>query len=197
MGITGWGIAVPRRTVTNAELAARFGVDEGWIVDRTGIHERRVVGPGESTASLAADAGRRALARAGLTGADIAHLLVATATPEQPCPATAAFVHHELGIAGSAQDFNAECSGAVYGLVTGSGLMALDPGPILLIGSDTHSLQVPPMIGTLRCSRAMVRAPSSYSRTPRAGCWDGTLGATARAGEASRYRQEVADCRRA
>ena len=142
--ITGWGLAVPQLAVSSAEIADRFGIDEHWIVSRCGIRSRRYVEAGQTTASLAIDAGRAALDRAGLTGADIAHLIVATATPEQLSPATSAFVHHGLGIAGSAHDVNAECSGFVYGLVTAAALMALDPRPILLIGSDTHSLTVNP-----------------------------------------------------
>lgn len=142
--ITGWGISVPEQVRTSVELAEHFGVDEHWIVSRCGIRERRIVGPGQTTASLAVEAGRRALDRAGLTGADIAHLIVATATPEQPSPATSAFVHHELGIAGSAHDVNAECSGFVYSMMTAAALIMLDPRPILVIGSDTHSLTVDP-----------------------------------------------------
>ncbi|MEV4970486.1 3-oxoacyl-ACP synthase III family protein [Streptomyces scopuliridis] len=142
--ITGWGMAVPERKVTSVELAERFGVDENWIVSRCGIRERRAVGPGQTTASLAVEAGRRALEKAGLTGGDIAHLIVATATPEQPSPATSAFVHHDLGIAGSAHDVNSECAGFVYGLVSAMALIAIDPRPILLIGSDTHTLTANP-----------------------------------------------------
>jgi 3-oxoacyl-[acyl-carrier-protein] synthase-3 len=142
--ITGWGTSVPENVLTSVQLAERFGVDENWVVSRCGIRERRIVGPGQTTASLAVEAGRRALERAGLTGDDIAHLIVATATPEQPSPATSAFVHHELDIAGSAHDVNAECSGFVYGMMNAAGLMTLDPRPILIIGSDTHSLTVNP-----------------------------------------------------
>lgn len=142
--ITGWGMAVPERIVTTTELADRFGVDEDWILSRCGIRERRAVDPGQTTASLAVEAGRRALDRAGLRGADIAHLIVATATPEQLSPATSAFVHHDLAVAGSAHDLNAECSGFVYGLITAAALMNIDPRPILLIGSDTHTLTVNP-----------------------------------------------------
>ncbi|MHA7290690.1 3-oxoacyl-ACP synthase III family protein [Arthrobacter sp. MDT3-24] len=142
--ITGWGVCVPDKTVSSAEIGAKFGVDEDWIVSRCGIRERRYVVDGETTASLAVEAGRRALEKAGLTGADVAHLIVATATPEQPSPATSAFVQHELGVAGSAHDINAECSGFVYGLIMASALMQIDPRPILLIGSDTHSLTTNP-----------------------------------------------------
>ncbi|MEO3870715.1 beta-ketoacyl-ACP synthase 3 [Nonomuraea sp. B12E4] len=142
--IAGWGMSVPEQVLTSVELAGRFGVDEEWIVSRCGIRERRIVGEGQTTASLAVEAGRRALEQAGLTGADIAHLVVATATPEQPSPATSAFVHHDLGIAGSAHDVNAECSGFVYAFVHAVALMAMDPRPILIVGSDTHSLTVRP-----------------------------------------------------
>ncbi|PPF66069.1 3-oxoacyl-ACP synthase [Rathayibacter tritici] len=142
--ITGWGMSVPQRVVTSAERAKAFGVDEDWIVSRCGIRERRWVEDGQTTSSLAVEAGRAALERAGLTGGDIAHLIVATATPEQPSPATSAFVHHELRIAGSAHDVNAECAGFVYGLITAAGLMKMDPRPILVIGSDTHSLTTNP-----------------------------------------------------
>ncbi|WP_265445328.1 3-oxoacyl-ACP synthase III family protein [Flexivirga meconopsidis] len=144
MQITGWGKAVPDRVVTNAELAEKFDIDEEWIESRCGIRERRWVRDGETTASLAVDAGRAALEHAGLTADDIAHLVVATATPEQPSPATSAFVQHELGVAGSAHDVNAECSGFMYGLVHAYALMRVDPRPILLIGTDTHSLTANP-----------------------------------------------------
>jgi 3-oxoacyl-[acyl-carrier-protein] synthase-3 len=142
--ISGWGVAVPERVVTSVELAERFGVDEDWIVSRCGIRERRAVDPGQTTATLAVEAGQRALDKAGLRGSDIAHLIVATATPEQLSPATSAFVHHELDIAGSAHDVNAECSGFVYGLMTAAAWLNIDRRPILLIGSDTHTLTVNP-----------------------------------------------------
>jgi 3-oxoacyl-[acyl-carrier-protein] synthase III len=142
--IAGWGKALPERVVTSVEIAERFGVDEDWIVSRCGIRERRFVSQGETTASLAVEAGRRALEKAGLTGEDIAHLIVASATPEQLSPATSVFVQHDLGVTGSAHDVNAECSGFVYGLITAAGLMTIDPRPILLIGSDTHSLTINP-----------------------------------------------------
>lgn len=142
--IAGWGAAWPEQVVGNAELAERFGVDEHWISSRCGIQERRWV-TDQTTASLAVDAGRAALDRAGLQPADVAHLIVATATPEQPSPATSAFVAKDLGITGSALDVNAECSGFVYGLVHALALMRIDPRPILLIGSDTHSLTANPL----------------------------------------------------
>lgn len=149
-GITGWGTAVPEQVLTSAELAGHLGVDEDWIVSRCGIRERRIVSAGQTTASLAVQAGRRAIERAGLAPSDIAHLVVATATPEQPSPATSAFVHHDLGLTGSAHDVNAECSGFVYALLHAVALQQLDPRPILVIGSDTHSLSVDPADRDLR-----------------------------------------------
>lgn len=140
IGIIGWGMYVPERTVTNAELAERFGLDDEWILRRTGIRERRVVGPGQTTASLAVEAGRRAIERAGVRPDQISHLILASGTPEQPSPATSAFVQHELGTAGGAHDVNAECASFAYGLIAAAGLIALDPRPVLLIGSDTHTL---------------------------------------------------------
>ncbi|WP_433087362.1 3-oxoacyl-ACP synthase III family protein [Dactylosporangium sp. CA-052675] len=149
-GITGWGTAVPEQVLASSELAGLLGVDEDWIVSRCGIRERRIVSPGQTTASLAVDAGRAAIARAGLTAADIAHLVVATATPEQPSPATSAFVAHDLGLKASAHDVNAECSGFVYALLHAVALMQLDPRPMLVVGSDTHSLSVDPADRDLR-----------------------------------------------
>jgi 3-oxoacyl-[acyl-carrier-protein] synthase-3 len=142
--IIGWGMHVPEHTITSSALAERFGVDEEWIVGRCGIRERRAVTDGQSTASLAIAAGKRALERSGLAPADIAHLIVATATPEQPSPATSAFVQHGIGLKCSAHDVNAECAGFIYSLITAAGLMKLDPRPILIVGADTHSLTTAP-----------------------------------------------------
>lgn len=144
MSITGWGMCVPERIIDSEGLAAGFGLDEDWIVSRCGIRERRWVSEGQTTASLAVEAGFRALDRAGRAPEDVAHLFVATATPEQPSPATSAFVQHAMGITGSAHDVNAECAGFMYALVTAAALIRVDPRPILVIGSDTHSLTANP-----------------------------------------------------
>jgi 3-oxoacyl-[acyl-carrier-protein] synthase-3 len=144
IGIIGWGMHVPERTLTNADLSERFDIDDDWIMRRTGIRERHIVGPGETTASLAIEAGKRALDRAGLRPDEISHLIVASGSPEQLTPATSAFVQHGIGTGGGAHDVNAECASFAYGLVSAAGLMAIDPRPILLIGSDTHSLTTNP-----------------------------------------------------
>ena len=135
--ITGWGTALPPTVVTNADYEARLDTTDEWIRERTGIHERR---HGSSTAELATEAGRAALAMAGLTGADIDYLLLATTTPDYQVPATAAEVQERLGIAGGASDLNAACSGFVYGLVHAHGLISMGLRRVLLIGAETLSL---------------------------------------------------------
>ena len=95
--IVGWGRAVPDGRVTNADLEARVDTTDAWIVERSGIRERRIAGPGESTATLATTAAANAIKRAGLAPDDIDLLIVATASPEQPLPHTGAFVGEALG----------------------------------------------------------------------------------------------------
>src|SRR5207237_10689961 len=95
--IAGWGMAVPERVVTNADLAASVpGIDEEWIVRRSGIRERRYAAPDESTSTLAVSAGRRALERAELRASDIDLVVVATCTPDYQIPATAPLVQAAL-----------------------------------------------------------------------------------------------------
>lgn len=134
--IVGWGTALPDKTVTNADLELTLDTTDQWIRERTGIHERRI---GGSTSGLATEAGRAALATAGLTGADIGAVIVATSTPDQHLPSTATVVERELGIAGGAFDVNAACSGFVYGLATAYGLIAIGIERVLLVGAETMS----------------------------------------------------------
>jgi 3-oxoacyl-[acyl-carrier-protein] synthase-3 len=134
--ITGWGIALPDKVVTNDDMAVNLDTSDSWIVERTGIRERRI---GGTTSGLAIEAGQAALESAGLTASDIAHVVLATTTPDGIVPGTAPTVQHGLGINGGAFDINAACSGFVYGLVTVAGLIAVGSGPVLLIGSETLS----------------------------------------------------------
>jgi 3-oxoacyl-[acyl-carrier-protein] synthase-3 len=134
--ISGCGIAVPDKIVTNEDFAARIDTSDAWITERTGIKERHF---GGTTSGLAIEAGRNALAAAGRTADEIAHVILATTTPDGVIPAVAPKVQHALGIKGGAFDINAACSGFVYGLVTASGFIAAGSGPILLIGSETLS----------------------------------------------------------
>jgi 3-oxoacyl-[acyl-carrier-protein] synthase-3 len=132
--ITGWGIAVPDKVVTNDDMAVRLDTSNEWIVERTGIRQRHV---GGTTSGLAIEAGQAALASAGRSPGDIAHVVLATTTPDSIVPGTAPSVQHGLGIHGGAFDVNAACSGFVYGLITVAGLIAVGSGPVLLVGCDT------------------------------------------------------------
>ena len=134
--ITGWGIAVPDKVVTNDDMAVNLDTSDAWIVERTGIRERHI---GGTTSGLAIEAAVAALARAGRTAEEIDNLVLATTTPDGIVPGTAPSVQHGIGMQGGAFDLNAACSGFVYGLVTAAGLIAIGSGPILLIGSETLS----------------------------------------------------------
>ena len=138
--IVGWGSNLPEKILTNEDLAAG-GLDtsDEWIFERTGIRQRHV---GGSTGEMAIHAGQQALDRAGVTGDDIALVILATSTPDQLMPATSATVHAELGIAGGACDMQAVCSGFAYALVAANGMIATGLERILVIGSDSFSPHV-------------------------------------------------------
>src|SRR6266516_1600962 len=138
--ISGWGTGVPEQRVTNADLERRVDTSDAWIVDRTGIRERRVVAPTDTTASMAIEAGTAAIKHAGIPPDAIDLLIVATATPEQPVPHTGAFVGDALGLRCGSFDLGAGCAGFVYELVVGASMLAsgnLDH--VLVIGVDTLS----------------------------------------------------------
>jgi 3-oxoacyl-[acyl-carrier-protein] synthase III len=132
--ITGWGSALPDRVVTNHDLERTLDTSHDWIVERTGIRERRV---GGTTAGLSVEAGLQAIASAGIDPRDIDALVLATTTPDRAVPATSATVQELLGLSCGAFDVNAACSGWVYGLVTAHGLIALGAENVLVIGTDT------------------------------------------------------------
>ncbi len=116
-GIVGLGAALPRRRVSNAEMAARAGVSAEWIERRTGISERRHAAPGQRVSDLASSAARRALSDAGLDAREIDLVLVATVASDEITPCTAPLVAHELGIAGApALDVGAACAGSIAAL---------------------------------------------------------------------------------
>ncbi len=134
--VTGWGCALPPTVVTNQELAGHLDTSDEWIAERTGIRSRHI---GGTTGGLAAAAGAEALQRAGVHGADIDLLLLATSTPDAVMPPTAVDVAAALGLTCGVADINAACSGYVYGLVLAHGMLALGSQRVLLIGSDTMS----------------------------------------------------------
>ncbi len=139
--ITGTGSALPARCVTNAELAAMVDTSDEWIVERTGIRQRYIAGEGETTATLAADAARRAMDAAGLAPADIGLIVLATATPDNTFPASATKVQALLGIPDCvAFDVAAVCSGFLYALsVADSMLLGGAARHALVIGAETFS----------------------------------------------------------
>ncbi|MEY2434588.1 MAG: 3-oxoacyl-[acyl-carrier-protein] synthase [Acidimicrobiaceae bacterium] len=138
--IAGWGTALPEKVVTNDDLAAVLDTSDEWIVERSGIHERRI---GGTTSSLAIDAGKIALDHAGVTAKDVDLVVLCTSTPDQQIPATASTVQHVLGLECGAFDLNAACSGFVYGLVTAHQLIAAGgTDRVLLIGSETMSRMI-------------------------------------------------------
>jgi len=146
VAIAGWGMAVPERRVTNDELSKTVDTNDAWITERTGIKERRVAGEGESTASLAIEAGLAAIKDAGINPADIGLCIVATCTSEQPIPPTSSFVQDALGLRCGAFDIDAACSGFVYALVAGASMVAsAGIGPVLVIGSETLTRVVDPL----------------------------------------------------
>ena len=132
--ITGWGIAVPDKVVTNDDLSITLDTNDAWIQERTGIRERRI---GGTTSQLAIEAGQAALTCAGRAAADIDAVILATTTPDQIVPGTATKVQDALGVVGGAFDVNAACSGFVYALIVAHGMLAIGHERLLVIGSDT------------------------------------------------------------
>lgn len=132
--ITGWGSALPPKVLTNRDLEQMFETSDEWIVNRTGIRERRV---GGTTVGLSIESGRRAIEMAGIDPGEIDALILATTTPDRAVPASSAAVQNELGLRCGAFDINAACSGFVYGLVVGHGLIAMGAKKVLCIGTDT------------------------------------------------------------
>jgi len=124
--VLGTGSYAPARILTNDELSRTVETSDEWIRTRTGIRERRIAAPGETTSDLAAAAGRAALADAGLAPGDIDLLIVATVTPDMPMPAAACLVQHKLGLRTDVPcfDINAACSGFLYALDVASAMLA-------------------------------------------------------------------------
>jgi 3-oxoacyl-[acyl-carrier-protein] synthase III len=139
--IKGTGSSLPRNRVSNADLAARIDTSDEWITERTGIKFRHIADPDETTATLAAEAARNALAAAGMMPADIDLIIVATATPDQTFPASATIVQHILGCNGGvAFDVAAVCSGFLYAFsVAESMIRAGSAKNALVIGAETFS----------------------------------------------------------
>jgi len=139
--VMGTGSALPKRRVSNAELAAQVDTSDEWIVERTGIRFRHIAGEGETTATLAADACRAALTAAGIEADSIDLIVLATATPDQTFPASATKVQAMLGINDCvAFDVAAVCSGFLYAVqVVDSMIRSGVAKRALVIGAETFS----------------------------------------------------------
>jgi 3-oxoacyl-[acyl-carrier-protein] synthase III len=125
VSITGLGCKVPDRVVTNDELATHVDTSHEWIMERTGIRERRMAAPEEALSDVALPACRDALAQAGLEGKDVDLLIVATVTPDMAFPSTAAILADALGAAdAAAYDLSAGCTGFMYALAQAYGMLA-------------------------------------------------------------------------
>ena len=137
--VVGTGSYVPEKIVTNEALAS-LGCDADWIIQRTGIRERRHAPPEVSTSDMAVAAAQRCMEAAGVDRRDIDLLLLATLSPDYLLPATAAAVQDRLGLNCAAMDISAACAGFMYALVTGMQFVATGSSKLaLVIGADTNS----------------------------------------------------------
>jgi len=139
--IIGWGKYLPPRVVTNEEISRIVDTSDEWIMARTGIRERRIAGPGETTATLAFEAAARALEVADVHPSEVDLIIVATSTPETIFPATASLVQDYLGSRNAgAFDLSAACSGFVYALSMASNAISAGSSQVaLVIGAETMS----------------------------------------------------------
>ena len=145
--ITGVATYVPERVVTNAELARTLDTSDDWIVTRTGIRERRIGAPGETTSTMGTEAVRRLLAAKGLGSGDVDALIVATVTPDMLFPATACLIQDRLGLTGVwGFDLSAACSGFLFALTTGAQLIAAGVHRrVVVVGADLMSAVIDPL----------------------------------------------------
>lgn len=138
---------LPDRTLTNADLAKSLDTSDEWIVTRTGIRERRVGGPGETTSTMGAEAVRRLLAQRGIGPEDIDAIIVATATPDMLFPATACLIQDQLKLSRAwGFDLSAACSGFLYALTAGAQLVATGAHQrVVVVGADLMSAIIDPL----------------------------------------------------
>ncbi len=141
VALAGTGSCLPLRKMTNAEFAQTLDTSDEWIRTRTGIRQRHIAGPGETTASMAMDAARKALRAADLTPHDLDLIVCATVTPEMMFPTTACFIQAGLGCRNiGAFDLLAACSGFLYALAVGSQFIRTGTyRHVLVCGAETLS----------------------------------------------------------
>ncbi len=135
--LLGLGLYVPEQILTNKDLEQTLETSDAWITSRTGIKTRHIAPSGTGSANLALEAAHHALADAGMTPADLTHIIVPTFTPDSYVPSTACILQHRLGIAGiPALDIFAACSGFLYGLEQARALIALYPKARILVAAS-------------------------------------------------------------
>jgi 3-oxoacyl-[acyl-carrier-protein] synthase III len=141
ISITGLGGHVPERVVTNDELATMMDTSDEWIVERTGIRERRIAAPEEALSDLCLPAARQALEDAGLSGSEIDLIIVATVTPDMAFPSTGALLADQLGATdAAAYDLSAGCTGFMYAIAQAYGMLAGGLAQkVLVVGGDVLS----------------------------------------------------------
>jgi 3-oxoacyl-[acyl-carrier-protein] synthase-3 len=138
--IAGTGSYAPAKVLTNADLERMVATSDEWIRERTGIRERHIAGAGEACSDLAVQAGKRALAAAGLPATELDMVLVATCTGDYPLPSTACLVQHQLGATKAAAcDIAAACCGFVYALSVADAYVKAGMRHVLVIGSEVMS----------------------------------------------------------
>ena len=166
--ILGCGSYLPSQVLTNEELARKVDTSDEWIVQRTGIHERRIAAAGELTSHMAVHAARHALAHAHVDAQSIDLIVLATSTSDNTFPASAVAVQADLGIThGAAFDLQAVCSGFVFALATADGLLRSGAFKrALVIGSETFSRTSTGPTAPPACCSATAPARSSSKRRP-------------------------------
>jgi 3-oxoacyl-[acyl-carrier-protein] synthase-3 len=138
--ITGWGMYVPEKVLTNADLERMVDTSDEWIVSRSGIKERRIAAPHETASTLSINASRQALARAGIEGKDLDLIIIATVSYDYPFPSTANLVQHALGAQCGAFDMQAACTGFIYGLSVAHQFIASGAAKhVLVVGVEVLS----------------------------------------------------------
>jgi 3-oxoacyl-[acyl-carrier-protein] synthase III len=138
--ITGWGMCVPDKVLTNADMERIVDTSDEWITARTGIKQRHVASSGETASTLSIAAARQALERAGIEGKDLGLIIVATVCADYPFPSTASLVQHALGARCGAFDIQAACSGFLYALSTAHQFIANGSTKhILVVGVEVLS----------------------------------------------------------
>jgi len=138
--VVGLGSVLPERVVTNAEFEKLVDTSDEWIRERTGIRERHIAAPGETTSDLAVEAARNALDAAGIAPEQLDLIVCATLTSDTPIPSTAVWVQRKLGIGAPAFDVNAACAGFSYAFSTGTAFIESGQAEtVLVIGSEVLS----------------------------------------------------------